>query len=93
MHMKFTKSQELRLLYSSAEFNSRYKTRIIDMQKETSHIHKDLSRGNFVAQNSFLYVYCTKSENREEIQCLFNLNNLCTSIIYLTTSQDDSANN
>lgn len=44
--MNFTKLQDLKLFYSSTKFNSPSKTRIIDMQKGTSHMEIDLSRGN-----------------------------------------------
>ena len=55
--MKFTKSQDLKLLYSSAEVNSPSKTRIIDMQKGTSHIHKVLSKGKQLIKTPY-YLYC-----------------------------------
>ena len=55
--MKFSKSQDLKLLYWSTEVNSPSKTKIIDMQKEKSHMHKDLSRGKQLLK-THSYLYC-----------------------------------
>ena len=56
--MKFTTSQDLKLLYSFAKVNSPSKTRIIDMQKETSHIHRYLYRGKKLLKTPYyIYVY------------------------------------
>jgi len=54
--MKFTKSQYLKLLYCSTEDKSQSRTQIIDMQKETSQMHIDLSRAKKLLKiPSYLY--------------------------------------
>ncbi len=55
--MKFTKSQDLKLVYWYMEVNLPSRAQIIDMQKETSHMHKDLSRGKQLLKTPS-YMYC-----------------------------------
>lgn len=54
--MKFTKARELKLLYCFADINSQSRTQITDMNKETSNMHIDLSRGNKLLKTpSYMY--------------------------------------
>jgi len=74
----------LKLLYWSAEVNSPSKTRTIDMQKETSHIHKDLSRGKKLLKNPY-YMYCINQRIEKKYNACSSLSTLCKCINYLST--------
>ena len=81
--MKFTKSQDFKLLYLYVEVNSASKTRIINMQKETSHIHKYLSKGKQLLKTPY-YLYCINKRIEKKYTTCSSLSIPCTSIDYLS---------
>ncbi len=67
--MKFAKSLDLKLLYQFAKVNSPSRTIIIDMQKETSHMHRELSMGNKLLKTPY-YLYYINMRIEMEYICL-----------------------
>lgn len=82
--MESTKSQDLKLLYSLAEFNSPSKTKIIEMQNETSHIHKHLSRGNKLLKTPY-YLYCINQRIENKYISFSSMSTPYNFIDYLST--------
>jgi len=82
--MKFGKSQDLKLLYQFAEVNSPSKTRTIDMQKETSYIHRDLSRGKKLHKTPY-YMYCINQRIEKKYNAFSSLSTPYKCIVYPST--------
>jgi len=93
--MKFTNSQDSKLLYWYADINSPSRTQIIDTQKETSHMHRDLSREKQLLKTPS-YLYCINEIREMNTYALSSLSTTYKCIVYpfawLTNSSGHLAN-
>ena len=83
MLMKFTKSQDYKLLYWSAKSNSRSRTHNINMQKETSHMHIYLSGGKKLLKTPY-YMYCINQRIEMKYNVFSNLITTYKCLVYLS---------
>ena len=82
--MKFSKSQDLKLLYWSTEFNSPSKKIIIDMEKEPSHMRTNLSRGKQLFKTPY-YMYCINQRIENKYNAFSTLATPYKCIVYPST--------
>jgi len=73
--MTFTKSQDLKLLYWYVEVNSPSRTKIIEMKKETSHMHTYLSGGKQLLKTPS-YLYCINKRIEMKYICFLKRENI-----------------